>query len=78
MNFSGLFNFRPQLPDLPQRNERLVIQKVLHRVLAFTNLTIDDVVNSPLAKRKVLGFYKLHHWVNRESEIHDLERQWNV
>lgn len=78
MSLSGLFDFRPQLPaEEGQRNERLVIQKALHRVLNFTSLTIDDVVNCPMAKRKVLGFYKLHNWVKRESEIHDLERQWN-
>ncbi|HEX8520649.1 MAG TPA: hypothetical protein VF669_00250 [Tepidisphaeraceae bacterium] len=78
MNLSGLFNFRAQIPvDLHQKNERIVIQKVLHRVLAFTELTIDDVVNSPVAKRKVAGYYKLHNWVKRESEVSDLERQWN-
>mgnify|MGYP006207053097 CR=1 FL=1 len=39
--------------------------------------TIDDVVNDPVAKMKVLGFYKLHCWVARENETSDLERQWN-
>jgi len=29
------------------------------------------------AKRQVLGYFKLHKWVERESEIGDLERQWN-
>jgi hypothetical protein len=46
-------------------------------VLAFTGHTIDDVVNDPLAKQKVLGYYKLHRWVERGVEIGALERQWN-
>jgi hypothetical protein len=26
----------------------------------------------------VLGYFKLHRWVNRQSEIGELERQWNM
>ena len=76
----GLFNFfKPHLPPPSgEGRETVAIQKVLHRVLAATGHTIDDVVNDPLVKRKVLGFYKLHHWVNRQSEIFQLERQWNT
>lgn len=78
-SFLGLFGFKRQLPpDQPQRSERLVIQRVLHRVLSFTGHTIDDVVNDPLVKRKILGFYKLHKWVDREAEVSTLERQWNA
>ena len=49
----------------------------MSRVLSFTGKTIDDVVNDPMAKRQVLGYFKLHKWVERETEIGDLERQWN-
>ncbi len=77
MRSLGLFNFRTGAIDLPQPNERLVIQKALDRILAFTGLTIDDVVNSPIARNKVRAFYKLHRWIDRESDILDLERQWN-
>jgi hypothetical protein len=31
----------------------------------------------PIARRKVAGYFKLHKWVERESEISELERQWN-
>jgi hypothetical protein len=78
MSFGGIFNFRKPVPlQQPQGNQHVVIQKVLHRVLAFTGHTIDDVVNNPIAKRHVLGFYKLHKWVDREMDISDLESQWN-
>jgi hypothetical protein len=46
-------------------------------VLAFTGLTIDDVVNSRIAKNQVLGYWKLSRQIDRSSEITELERQWN-
>ncbi len=57
--------------------ELLVVQRPLRRVLAFTRRTIDDVINSPVARNEVVGYYKLYRWVQRESEIGELERQWN-
>jgi hypothetical protein len=48
-----------------------------HRVLGFTGKSIDDVVNCPITKRTVLGYFKLHRYVERRCEILDLERQWN-
>ena len=54
-----------------------VVEKRLNRVLAFTGLTIHDVVNSPIAKNTVLGYFKLSRMVDRRSEIVELERQWN-
>ena len=71
---------RPQktLPgDLAQPVEHVVTQRLLHRVLAFTRRTIDDVVNDPIAKNEVFGYYKLHRQIERASEVRDLERQWN-
>ena len=51
--------------------------EALHRILRFTGRTIDDVVNNPIAKNEVLGYYKLHKFIHRRSEIRELERQWN-
>ena len=59
------------------RHVRYVRQRPLHHVLAFTRKTIDDVVNDPIAKNAVLGYYKLHKQIERASEIRELERQWN-
>lgn len=59
------------------RMEHVIIQRPLQRVLAFTRRSIDDVVNSPVAKNEVRNYFKLHRWVQRESEISELERQWN-
>lgn len=52
-------------------------QRALHRVLNFTGRTIDDIVNNPIVKNQILGYYKLHKIIDRRSEIRDLERQWN-
>jgi hypothetical protein len=57
--------------------EQVLTQRPLHRVLAFTGNSIDDVVNSPLVKNQVLGYYRLYRQVERGSEIRELERQWN-
>lgn len=53
-------------------------ERALRRVLNFTGRTIDDVVNNPIVKNEVLGYYKLHRFIIRRAEIHDLERQWNT
>jgi hypothetical protein len=59
-----------------QRMEHVLVERPLSRVLAFTGCTIDDLINDPFARRKVLGYYKLHCWVRRECQISELERQW--
>jgi hypothetical protein len=64
--------------DDPVVLERRVIVKRLNRVLAFTGLTIDDIVNSRIAKNQVIGYWKLSKTVDRRSEIVELERQWNA
>ena len=79
MSILGYFGVRNSMPAPPQQgHEIIVVQKKLNRVLAATGHTIDDVVNSPVIKRKILGFYKLHNWVERQSEISDLNRQWRT
>jgi hypothetical protein len=60
-----------------QEIEHVLVERPLSRVLAFTGCTIDDLINDPIARRKVLGYYKLHCWVRRECEISELERQWS-
>ncbi|HSV16008.1 MAG TPA: hypothetical protein VLI90_17230 [Tepidisphaeraceae bacterium] len=61
----------------PTRSERVIIQRPLQRVLAFTRRSIDDVVNCPIVKNEVLGYYKLHKWVERGCEITDMNRWWS-
>lgn len=46
-------------------------------MLAFIGRTIDDVVNDPIVKNQVYGYYKVHRQVERFAEIRELERQWN-
>lgn len=64
--------------DAGDRTEFLLIQRPLRRILAFTRRSIDDVVNDPIAKREVLGYYKLHKQISRTIEVRELERQWNA
>jgi hypothetical protein len=54
-----------------------VVQRPLNRVLAFIGRSIDDVVNDPIVKNQVYGYYKLHRQIERTAEVRDLERQWN-
>lgn len=76
--FSGLgLGFRRRVEGGPDRTEFILIQRPLQRILAFTRRSIDDVVNDPIAKREVLGYYKLHKQIGRSIEVGDLERQWN-
>ncbi len=57
--------------------EHVIVQRPLHRILAFTRRSIDDVVNSPIAKNQVYGYYKLSRWIERRGELLELEQQWN-
>jgi hypothetical protein len=78
---ANLFGFarsmhRPPSPD--GRTELVQPQRVLRHILSFTGRTIDDVVNDPIARNQVRGYFKLHRWIEREVEIGELERQWAV
>jgi hypothetical protein len=55
----------------------VVRQGPLHRVLEFTGFSIHDVINDPIARNMVTGYFKLHKQVWRRCEIVDLERWWN-
>ena len=57
--------------------ERIVQQRPLRRVLAFLGYSIDDVINDPIVRNKVFGFYKLQRQVDRAMEVTELERWWN-
>ena len=63
--------------DAADRTEFLLIQRPLRGILAFTRRSIDDVVNDPIVKNQVYGYYKLHRQVTRAGEVRELERQWN-
>jgi hypothetical protein len=57
--------------------ELVLVQRPLDRILGFLGYSIDDVVDNPIAKNAVLGYYKLSRQIQRRSEIVELERQWN-
>lgn len=77
--FSPLFPQSHRVYRRPETGvEHVQPQAILRRILAFTGRTIDDVVNSPLARREVLGYYKLSRWMDRAGEVAALERQWNL
>lgn len=69
---------RPESREVtPLHVEHVLALRPLRKVLAFAGRSIDDVVNCPIAKRDVLGYYKLHCWVERRMDVLELERQWN-
>jgi hypothetical protein len=61
----------------PEKAEQIVPQHALRRVLAFRLRSIDDVVNDPIVKREIFGYFKLQLQIARTCEIIELERQWN-
>ena len=61
----------------PGQTELVMLQQPLQRVLAFTRRSIDDVINDPIARREVVGYYRLYCWIQAGCEIVELERQWN-
>jgi hypothetical protein len=63
--------------DALDRTEYVLTQRPLSRILSFTRRSIDDVVNDPIAKNEVLGYFKLSKQIERSVEVRELERQWN-
>jgi len=57
--------------------EQIVTQNPLRRVLAFRGRSIDEVVNDPIVKSEIVGYFKLQKHIERVYEAVDLERQWN-
>jgi hypothetical protein len=72
----GLFSSSRVVPAEPKVSY-VLRQRALNRILNFTGRTIHDVVNDPIVKNQVLGYYKLHKFIDRRSGVLDLERQWN-
>jgi hypothetical protein len=75
-----LFSFRRPALDAgagPDPLVERVVQRPLNRVLAYTGRSIHDVVNDPMVKNQVYGYYKLYRRIERSAEVRDLERQWN-
>jgi hypothetical protein len=75
LGFGGTPLLRQESLD---RNEYVLVQRPLSRILAFTRRSIDDVVNDPVAKNEVYGYYKLSKQIERSVEVRELERQWNA
>jgi hypothetical protein len=57
--------------------EQIVPQHALRRILAFRLRSIDDVVNDPIVKREIFGYFKLQLQIARACETVELEQQWN-
>jgi hypothetical protein len=76
-NVLGFAATRPLRSRPADDIEHVMLQRPLRRVLAFTGRSIDDVVNSPVAKNHVRSYFKLYKWVQRGIDINELERQWS-
>ena len=65
--------------DEPAREQLLPLRETrrLARVLAFCGHGIDDVVNDPIARRRVVFYFKLDRQIDRRRDAIELERQWN-
>ena len=76
MSLPGL-NSVERLSAEPIRAEQLVFEQRLQRVMRFASVTIDEVLNCPVARWKVSHYYKVGLQIDRQFEIDDLEAQWN-
>lgn len=76
LNYFGI-NVQPDGVQQVQPIEHVLVQHPLKRILAFTRRSIDDVINDPLARNEVYGYYKLMRMIDRNGEVRELERQWN-
>jgi len=73
----GLGGIRLRQNDEPA-TEHVIVQRPLQQVLAFRGRSIDDVVNCPIVKNEIYGYWKLMRHIKRRSEVLELERQWNA
>jgi hypothetical protein len=64
--------------DLVQPTEHVLIRRPLQRVLELRRRSIDDVVNNPVVKNEILGYWKVYKQIGRRQEVLELERQWNA
>lgn len=66
-------------PARPKDGSTLVLRRpsTLQRILSHTGLSIHDVINSPVLRNRVAGYYKLSLQIDRRAEVLTLERQWN-
>ncbi|MGC4034047.1 MAG: hypothetical protein QM754_20390 [Tepidisphaeraceae bacterium] len=73
--------FSPFRPGGRQHDEQgtthIMRHRAFARLLAFAGLTIDDVVNNPVAKRAVYNWFKTDRRLHRRLEVLELEKQWN-
>lgn len=68
---------RPNLLRLDSPLVQVQRERRLSRLLAFAGWTIDDVVNSPIAKRDMVRWFKTDRNLHRRLEVIELEKQWN-
>ncbi len=63
--------------DDRRRVQHVLLLNSLRRIMAFRNRSIDDIVNSPIAKNEIYAYWKLQHQIDRHSDVVELEKQWN-
>ena len=72
----GLGLSRPGRGD-QRRVQHVLLLNSLRRIMAFRHRSIDDIVNSPIAKNEMYAYWKLQHQIDRHGELIELEKQWN-
>ncbi len=71
------FGARRHVQESHPGTEFVMMQRPLQRLLAFRGRNIDDVVNDPIVKNEMLGYWKVLNQIERGSERVELEKQWN-
>ena len=59
-----------QLSPTPDRPTAMFSEpQIIARILEFTGYTIDDVVNNPVARNAVRGYYGLYRYIEARCEL---------
>ena len=74
LGFGGVNSFEALSPG---RTEHVHLVRPLSKLLEFRRRTIDDIVNSPVVKNEISGYWKMQKQMDRRLQIGELERQWN-
>jgi hypothetical protein len=74
--FESLGLGTPQLRGTIQSPAAMLSEaQVFCRVLEFTGYTIHDVINDPIARNAVAGYYGLYRYIERHCEAADISQR---
>jgi hypothetical protein len=71
----GIGSSGPVTSDGTARYQQAISRLALRRILRYRKRTIDDIINNPLVKMEVLGWYRMSRFVERRCDKITSDRQ---